>query len=380
MNIVMILSTPLPPTEGIGFYCASLARELVRNGHGVTLVTRGARARGDHSHPDGYRIITAPFFPVYPFHVHVHGTFVQSIVDELEETTDVFHLHTPLVAPIRTRQPVLTTVHSPMRYDNAQNDVTNVRTVLGSLQTPVSVSLEKRVFAVSAKVVAVSKWVRDYLVANYTDSLSGDVDVLYNGFDSDLFGGMSSSPETRAPTVVFIGRLVQGKGLLDLVAAFRIVASRHASAELRIIGDGPLRGRVEKAIEIAGLSSRATLLGALVGSRRKELAEELRTCGVFVLPSYHEGMPTTLLEAMASGAPVVTTNATGCEELVQDEVNGRRVPVGEPSLLAEAILDVLSDKQAASKYATTGAKLARTSFAWPEVARRYIEAYQQVRA
>src|SRR3954464_7899683 len=146
MRICMILSAPLPPREGIGFYAWNLAKHLSRLGHQVQLITRGAARRTSREVVDGITIWRPAFVPAYPFHVHLHGLFIDRIVRELEPEVDLFHLHTPLVKWPATSLPALVTVHTPMKSDTGAIPAASLLGWLIKLQAPVSYQLEQRLF------------------------------------------------------------------------------------------------------------------------------------------------------------------------------------------------------------------------------------------
>src|SRR3990172_3235341 len=114
MNICQVISTPLPPREGIGFYAWSLARHLQEQGCQVQLITRRSRGEPVFQVLEGIPIWRPFFLPLYPFHVHLHGLFAQQVVRQLEGWADMFHCHTPLVPAPHMNKPILVTVHTPM--------------------------------------------------------------------------------------------------------------------------------------------------------------------------------------------------------------------------------------------------------------------------
>ncbi len=146
MRICMVLSTPLPPREGIGFYVWNLAGYLTRRGHQVHLITRGGAGPTTCEVVDGITVWRPTFLPVYPFHVHLHGLFVNRLLRKLEPELDVLHLHTPLVQLPHTKLPTLVTVHTPMKADTAAVPANNLLGWLVKLQAPVSYLLEQKVF------------------------------------------------------------------------------------------------------------------------------------------------------------------------------------------------------------------------------------------
>ena len=375
MNITMLFSTPMPPREGIGFYCTNLARELVRQGHEVTLITRGKRRTQESAHPDGYRLIEGAFFPVYPFHVHLHGLLLRQTIRKLEPKTDVFHLHSPLVPVIETRKPVITTVHSPMKYDNLNNDIHNAQTLLSRMQLPISAYLELKLFERAEMITTVADWVAGYLRQHY-GLAQQKIRAIGNGFDDGLFKPKPHDRSTDAPYVLFVGRLAPGKGLFDLLKAFSLILKSCPRTQLKIVGEGPLRLQLENETKRAGCATQVQFLGALTGTRRADLALLYQNASVYTLPSYHEGLPTTLIEAMACATPVVTTDTTGCSELVDGVSTGLRVPVGDYQRLAELITELLKCPQKASSLGQAARRFVEERFTWAKLSEQYLEVYQ----
>jgi glycosyltransferase involved in cell wall biosynthesis len=127
------------------------------------------------------------------------------------------------------------------------------------------------------------------------------------------------------------------KGLGDLVAAMREIGAR-TTAHLLLVGDGPARRSTEALVRRDGLTARVHFLG-----ERSDVPSCLRAADLFVFPSYTEGLPNALLEAMAAGLAVVTTDIPGCRDLITHEREGLLVPSGSPSAFAAAITRLLED-------------------------------------
>jgi glycosyltransferase involved in cell wall biosynthesis len=141
------------------------------------------------------------------------------------------------------------------------------------------------------------------------------------------------------PIALFVGRLIEAKGILDLVAA---LAAQSAAApwHLLVVGDGPLEQEVRRRAAQAGVSSKLTLTGYLRGD---DLRAAYQVADLLALPSYSEGLPLVVLEAMAAGLPIVTTGIRGMADHLRDGVNGRLVPPGDPAALAAALARLLGD-------------------------------------
>src|SRR5664280_1985730 len=159
--------------------------------------------------------------------------------------------------------------------------------------------------------------------------------LLGNGVEDSWFD--LPDPVWRpAPTVLFVGRLVREKGIVDLLLALRSVPDIRllvAGAALDSDRDG-VEDEVRRLAADPALSGRVELLGM---QSRDELRTTLQRAQALVLPSYREGVPRSVIEALAAGRPAVVTDIRGCRELVQDGVNGFVVPVAAPSAFAAAL-------------------------------------------
>lgn len=155
------------------------------------------------------------------------------------------------------------------------------------------------------------------------------------------------------PLVLWVGRLDPVKGLDKLLQAFRLLVetggqpeSARSDAHLLLAGDGPLHPELARQIEQLELQARVHLLGA-----RDDVPSLLEAADVFVFPSRTEGLPNALLEAMAAGCPIVTTDAPGCRDLIEHERTGLVVPYGDTKALATAIRRLLRDRTTARQLA-----------------------------
>jgi glycosyltransferase involved in cell wall biosynthesis len=129
------------------------------------------------------------------------------------------------------------------------------------------------------------------------------------------------------------------KGQLLLVEAATMLAAKGLAFELTLVGDGPMRGAIEALVTERGLSDRIRLTGSISTER---LRGELLEARALVLPSFAEGLPMVIMEAMALRRPVLTTWIAGIPELVRDGIDGWLFPAGSVELLAAAMEDCLT--------------------------------------
>lgn len=139
--------------------------------------------------------------------------------------------------------------------------------------------------------------------------------------------------------LVTVGRLSEQKGQINLLSALAILAREGAQFKMTIAGDGPLRPQLERSIQELGLEEKVELTGWLSNSQVRAL---IRGARALVLPSFAEGLPIVLMEALALGRPVITTYVAGIPELVTDKTCGWLVPAGSVDQLADAIRQCLS--------------------------------------
>jgi glycosyltransferase involved in cell wall biosynthesis len=185
-------------------------------------------------------------------------------------------------------------------------------------------------------VVAVSRHLAGQVVQMGVDARR--VSVVYNGIDRELFhaGAMAERDHSGAPLVLFVGNLLPVKGPDVLVDACDRLARRGVRFECRLIGQGVMKGAIERQIGERGLADRVKLLGP---QPLEELPAWYRRARVLVLPSHSEGVPNVVLEALACGTPVVATRVGGLPEIVGGE---GLVAAGDAAALAAAIESALS--------------------------------------
>jgi glycosyltransferase involved in cell wall biosynthesis len=174
-----------------------------------------------------------------------------------------------------------------------------------------------------------------------------------------------------------VGRMDEAKNYVTLVEAFlRLIASPHPAHQrlrLIIVGDGPLRGECQAMLNRAGAGHRAWLPGA-----RADIAQLLRAMDLFVLPSLVEGSSNAILEAMATGLPVVATNVGAHTELVHPGFTGILVPPTSPDLLAAAIADYCRIPEMGVRHGARARSQVIARHSLPAMARSYLAVYDSL--
>lgn len=215
--------------------------------------------------------------------------------------------------------PYSLTIHGPNEFDKAS-----------------LMALDEKL-AHAAFVVAISHFGRSQLYRWTRWQDWPKIHVVRCGVD-ETFLEATPEPIPDSPRLVSIGRLAEQKGQLLLVEAAAQLIDQGVNLELRLIGDGPMRSHLESLIAQRGLGENVKLLGWMSD---KQIRQEILQSRALVLPSFAEGLPVVLMEALALRRPVVTTTIAGIPELVEDGVNGWLVPAGDRNRLAEAIREML---------------------------------------
>src|SRR2546425_4068726 len=244
---------------------------------------------------------------------------------------------------------------------------------LGDLRTP----LERRFYRLAMRLA-------DYVLVNTEavaerlrlarDLVPERIIVIPNGVDAVRFSP-APIPPRRLSEHVRVGTLAHlrpEKGLEHLVRAMALVRERHPGHRLAIWGDGPLRADLERLIAEVGLNGSAGLRGPT-----SEPETALGTMDIFVQPSLSEACSNVLLEAMASGLPVVATRVGGNPALVDDEVTGLLVPPGDAAALAKAIIRLADDPVLAERLGTRAREVVRSHFSLDRMLSRVQALYER---
>lgn len=187
-------------------------------------------------------------------------------------------------------------------------------------------------------VVAISSYGRSqlYLRSRYRDW--SKIKVVHCGLERSFYD-VADARSVEATRFVCVGRLTEAKGQLLLIEAFGRLAAKGMKIELVLAGDGPMRGELERQIAEHGLGSLVRITGWISGS---QVRDEILAARALVLPSFAEGLPVVIMEAMALRRPVLTTYVAGIPELVRPGENGWLFPAGSVDELVKAIEDCLS--------------------------------------
>ena len=237
-----------------------------------------------------------------------------------------------------------------------------------------------------SRYVTVSKDLEQFLVRR-VGIAPARITQIYNGVDTQRFEPAAQKASRLLPpgfasddTLVIgtVGRAQPVKDHATLLRAFAALLERRADLRprlrLAVVGDGPLLAELRALAESLGIGASTWLPGAL-----GNIPEVLRAFDVFVLPSLNEGISNTVLEAMASGLPVVATAVGGNPELVQDGVSGRLFAPGDGAALCAAVVDYADNAALHHAHSRAARRIALDRFSLDAMTRNYAAMYDSVR-
>jgi glycosyltransferase involved in cell wall biosynthesis len=224
---------------------------------------------------------------------------------------------------------------------------------------------------IDAVVVVLSTRMISYLDEH--DFHLSNVQLIPNGVDITRFPPIADepTPDERAQTVTCIARLCYQKGIDILLQAWNIVHQQAPQARLILVGDGPLRPQFEQMAQALGIMDSVEFAGM-----RDDVAAQLRRSGLSVLPSRWEGMPNSLLEAMASGLACIATRVSGSEDMIQHGANGLLVEPEDYQGMAQALVTLIHDPPLAHAYGRAARETIEKHYLLETMIDRYIELYQ----
>ncbi len=178
---------------------------------------------------------------------------------------------------------------------------------------------------------------------------SRHIDVVPNGIDLEVFEGLPRKEAIRQrlrfnnndKVILFVGTLRPVKGVKYLIQAMNVIAQKEPKTRLMLVGNGEERDYLRGLVKELKLERYVTLVGKVPNEK---VPEYMVASDVFVLPSLSEGFPLTILEAMASGLPIVASKVGGLPEIVEDGQNGFLVEPRKPGQIAEKVLLLLKNE------------------------------------
>jgi len=332
----------------------------------------------------GYRVKTLSISPGLNVFHHLFS-LVQIYRFIKREKFDIVHTHTPVaafIARLAARMAgtpyIVNTVHGFYFHEN-----------MSSIPRKIFVALERFAGRVTGLTFCESD--EDLETAVRERICPADrIIAIGNGanlkkFDLSLLDTARNSVRDElglardADVVGIVGRIVERKGFVEFVRSMPRVLEAKPDTRFLIVGDAlpsdndSVKDEIKRLVDSLRIKDKVVFAGL-----RLDIAEVLSAMDVFVLPSYWEGMPGVVLEAMAMARPVVTTRVRGCREVTVDGETGILVPPRDVEALADAIIRLLSDKELAHRMGRAGRKRVEERFDRDKIVRKQLDAFAEL--
>jgi glycosyltransferase involved in cell wall biosynthesis len=368
MRILFINSEFPPIGAGAGNASANLARLLVMAGNEVTVVTAGLAGLAAEERQEGVHILRGPAIrrridrsTAWEQIVFMAGASYRCLSLTRRFRPDVvlafFGLPSGGVAWL------LNGLYDvPYVVSLRGGDVPGFRPYDFWLYHRIAVPLLHVIWRRAALVVANSAGLRQ--LARRFDS-DVEIAIVPNGVDLNRYA--VTERVWSPPRILSVGRIVHQKGLDLAMKALSELQDMEWS--WRVAGDGPQLSTLENAARERNMQARVEFIG---WKATEPLRKEYADSNLFLFPSRHEGMPNAVLEAMASGLPVIATRIAGNEELVVDGQTGLLVPVEDAAALREALRDLLADDDKRARMGRAARARVEQEYGWQRAATQYL--------
>ncbi len=289
-----------------------------------------------------------------------------------EVNPDILHAHNIFFSTTMVAALVKRVVRKPLVVTMHLGSMNLLGGIIGFLTSAYERTAARWILNSSNHIIAVSRAVLEQGLS--LGIPRHKVSVIPNGVNlQDFSPSRRKVNRSEAKKIVFVGRLLFNKGVQYLVKAAPAILSRHP-VEFVIVGDGPMKYDIVRMTETQGVRHAFKFLCAV-----PSVSEVLRESDIFVRPSLTEGMPLTVLEAMACGLPVVATRVAGTPEIVTHGVTGLLCPPRDVERLAEAILKLVENPEMASHLGSNARRFVEQYHGWHGVAEMTHHVYDILR-
>lgn len=357
MERIKILHVVRPAEGGMKEHLVSLAKNTDQNKFKVMVACPEGSSTYDELVKAGIEVF--PFSIVGQLNPKRDWRSIRQLITIMKKVRPhIVHTHSSkagLVGRIAAKMTgvpiVFMTAHNSIFYDNL------------SLKKKLLFAYTEKMLALGTdKIIAVSEALKDEILT-WEKINPAKITVIKNGIDVEKFQisvdkikicqELDLKPDL--PIVGTVARFAPQKGLTYLIDAIAMI--NNTDAQFLIIGDGPLREDLEKQVQKLGLTNKIFFAGL-----RRDIDHLLPVMDIFVLPSVTEGLPLTILEAMAAARPIVATAVGGIPEVIIDKKTGLLIPSKDADKLAQAIKQLLEDNTLARTLANNGFALVDKEF------------------
>jgi glycosyltransferase involved in cell wall biosynthesis len=374
---ILLCTDYLPPGGGgVEVVVDTLARQLVERGHSVEVLTLATAENGQPTLVD-HEDVTVHQFPTLDLTnvIGLQSQFSPAVLTRFgglvrKIGADIVHVHnrfffTTVAAALwktvtQAETPLVTTLHL--------GPVDDIGGLAGLSARSFEHGFGRLLLRASDITIAVSEAVGGR--ATSLGAKSSQVRTIYNGVDPEQF---HPSETNDGKTLLFVGRLIRNKGPQVFVRALPAVLDAHPDAKVQLVGTGPMRDDLETLASNHDVADAVTFRGHI-----PSVADAMRDAAVFCRPSFSEGLPLTLLEAMASGLPAVVTPVAGVPEVVDDGTTGYLVPTDDSDALGQTLSELLADREQRTAVGTAARDYVVKNHSWTARTEKVMQVYREV--
>jgi glycosyltransferase involved in cell wall biosynthesis len=363
MKIAIFSDTFPPQTNGVANVAHKSAIELAGLGHEVYVLTisSGIRKESHRIESEGYTVIRLPALPAFAYKGHRFALPLGMAIGQIRKIRpDIIHTHTPFSIGIEAvlasklfHIPIIGTHHT--FYDHYLQHIKLDYAWAKKFSWKITVGYYNR----CNLILSPSQALADSLINN---GLNKPVIIHPNFIDTDIFLPASSVQKKLLKKLygigpkafVYMGRVSYEKNIQHIISAFFQAQKKDNQLQLYIIGDGPERIKLESFVQELGMDDKIFFVGAKYGN---ELVRYLQACDIFITASKSENMPLSILEAMATGLPVIGVNSLGVPEIVKNNVNGIITEPDSIQEMTDSILKLADNPKLIENFSQNSRKL-----------------------
>jgi glycosyltransferase involved in cell wall biosynthesis len=269
---------------------------------------------------------------------------------------------------------MITTIHSPMLTDSRYTKIQSIYSLFSKISARyISYPLELKIIQSSDIITTVSESIAQEL--KEYDINPDEITVINNGVNETFFYPLKKEPNEENKYIMYVGRIDLEKGLFDLVECGKQISNKRSDLSFIIAGTGKDLKKLKNKIKKENLQDMFKFLGQV---DKDKLLKLYQNATLFVFPSYHEGLPGVLLEAMSCGLPIIATDVRGNRDLISHEENGILIPIQDSKKMAEKINILLENKKLREQLGKNARKTIVEKYTWNNVYNNYLKCYESL--
>ena len=368
MKILRVASDLYPAVVGgYGIHVHEMSRMQAEKGHDVTVLTANTDGLPEEEWVDGYRVLR------FNHSIKMVGNTISPTLFfrlmEMRHDYDVIHAHSHLFFPTNVCALV-------KKYDSAPLVITNHGIMSASAPHWLNVgymsTLGRWTLNAADRVICYTPVERDLLVSKFGVH-PGGIAVIPNGVNTDIFRPDASRRDDGCRRLLWVGRYVKGKGIDFLIHAAAALVREVPDLQLTLVGEGPEEAEIRQLATELRLDGHIEYLPFMTYD---QMPAQYQRAEMLVLPSLHEGVPRTMLEAMACGRPVVISDFEHLRELVSG--GGLMFPKGDVTALADAIRNLLEHPDEADELGRRARETIIRQNSWRNTVESTLDLYREL--